>query len=157
MRQIDSRVVRQLNAADGYLELGMPAHALRELATVQDAGPLKPAVAFMTGLALKDQHQYDEAIEILHRAATEIPAPHNSDAWRMLGECYRITGEFDLAGIAEMFADDPGIPTDWDAELACLEETDAEDESSDAFSFQFEWGGELSEADRFPLDLKLPK
>ena len=157
MRQIDSRVVRQLNAADGYLELGMPAHALRELTAISDPGPLRPAVEFMTGLALKDQHQYDEAIEILHRAATEIPAPHNRDAWRTLGECYQLTGEFELADIAEMFADDPGIPTDWDAELACLEETDAEEESSDLFSFHFEWDGDIPEDDRFPLDLKMPK
>ena len=113
MRQINVRVVRKLTAADGYLELGMPTHALTELDAIADAGPLRPAVDFMTGLALKDQHRYEDAIEPLQKAAVEIPAPHNRDAWISLGECYRMSGLPELAVIAEMFADEPGIPQDW--------------------------------------------
>ena len=116
MRQIDTRVVRKLSAADGYLELGMPAHALTELLAVENAGPLQPAVEFMTGLALKDQQRYGDAIEPLQRAAVEIPAPHNRDAWISLGECYRMSGLPELALIAEMFAEDPGIPEGWEEE-----------------------------------------
>lgn len=154
MRQIDTSVVRHLNAADGYLELGMPAHALRELESIRDAGPLKPAVEFMTGLALKDQHRYDDAIDSLHRAATEIPAPHNRDAWRTLGECYRVTGMTDLANIAEMFADDPGIPADWDADLAFLEEAEPVDDLPPKSPFHVEWNTDLE--DRVHI-LNLPK
>lgn len=158
MRQIDKSVVRHLNAADGYLELGMPAHALTELEAIRDAGPLRPAVEFMTGLALKDQHRYEDAIEVLHRAATNIPVPHNKDAWRTLGECYRVMEMDDLADIAEMFADDPGIPSNWDAELACLEETEtnAWDDCAHEAPFHFEWGGDYLDG-RFPSDLNLPK
>jgi tetratricopeptide (TPR) repeat protein len=115
MRQINTRVVRKLTAADGYLELGMPGHALAELQSLDDAGPLQPAVEFMTGLALKDQQRYDEAIEPLQKAAVEIPAPHNRDAWLSLSECYRMTGLPELAIIAEMFAEDSGIPEGWEA------------------------------------------
>lgn len=118
MRQINTRVVRKLTAADGYLELGMPAQALTELGAVGDAGPLQPAVDFMTGLALKDQQRYEEAIEPLQKAAIEIPAPHNHDAWLSLGECYRKVGSPELAVIAEMFAEDPGLPPGWECELA---------------------------------------
>ncbi|HEX6986768.1 MAG TPA: tetratricopeptide repeat protein [Planctomycetaceae bacterium] len=114
MRQINARVVRKLTAADGYLELGMPAQALAELETVSGAGPLQPAVEFMTGLALKDSHRYEDAIEPLQKAAIEIPAPHNRDAWLSLGVCYRMSGLPELAVIAEMFADEPGVPEGWD-------------------------------------------
>ena len=117
MRQINPRIVRKLSAADGYLELGMPDYALSELNSIEGAGPLQPAVEFMTGLALKDQHRYEEAIDPLQRAAVEIPAPHNRDAWMSLGECYRMSGLPELAVIAEMFADDPGVPEDWDASM----------------------------------------
>jgi hypothetical protein len=114
MRQIHARVVRKLTAADGYLELGMPTHALAELDAIEQAGPLQPAVEFMTGLALKDQHRYEDAIAPLQKAAVEIPAPHNRDAWVSLGECYRMTGLPELAVIAEMFAEEPGVPEGWD-------------------------------------------
>ena len=158
MRQIDTSVVRHLNAADGYLELGMPSHALTELEAIRDAGPLRPAVEFMTGLALKDQHRYEDAIELLHRAAMDIPVPHNKDAWRTLSECYRVIEKDELADIAEMFADDPGIPSNWDAELACLEETETStwDESNSEPFFHLEWGSDLLD-DRFPSNLNLPK
>lgn len=113
MREIDARIVRKLTAADGYLELNMPGRALTELAAIGDAGPLRPAVEFMTGLALKDQHRFEEAIEPLQRAAATIPAPHNRDAWISLGECFRESGRSDLAEVAEMFADDAGVPEGW--------------------------------------------
>jgi predicted Zn-dependent protease len=118
MRQINTRVVRKLTAADGYLELGMPAQALTELESLGDAGPLQPAVDFMTGLALKDQQRFEEAIEPLQKAAIEIPAPHNRDVWLSLGECYRGAGAPELAAIADMFADEPGVPPGWD-EVLC--------------------------------------
>lgn len=123
MRQINTRVVRKLTAADGYLELGMPAQALTELDAVGDAGPLQPAVDFMTGLALKEQQRYEEAIEPLQKAAIEIPAPHNRDAWISLGECYRKAGSPELAVIAEMFADEPGLPPGWECEIVNAEAT----------------------------------
>ena len=113
MREIDAKIVRKLTAADGYLELNMPGQALAELAGIRDAGPLRPAVEFMTGLALKDQRRFEEAIEPLQRAASTIPAPHNRDAWVSLGECFRESGRGDLAEVALMFGDDDGIPEGW--------------------------------------------
>lgn len=135
MRQLNARVVRKLTAADGYLELGMPTQAIVELESIEGAGPLQPAVEFMTGLALKDQHRYEEAIEPLQKAAVEIPAPHNRDAWLSLGECYRLSGLPELAVIAEMFADEPGVPAGWNDGWA---EPDTEFEESHTLALSAE-------------------
>ena len=122
MRQISSRIVRKLNAADGYLELGLPALALAELESIGEAGPLQPAVEFMRGISLKDQCQFDAAIDALQRAATTIPAPHNRDALLSLGECFRASGRDELADITEMFADEPLVPEGWDEVTATYSE-----------------------------------
>lgn len=126
MRSISPRIVRQLTAADGYLELGMPSHALNELGAIGDAGPLTPAVDFMTGLALKDQGRYDAAIVALQRAAIEIPVPHNRDVWLSLGECYRAAGSPELAVIADLFAEDSGLPPGWDGEAEVIVDDDVD-------------------------------
>lgn len=140
MRQIHARVVRHLTAADGYLDLGMPRQALAELEAVGDAGPLTPAVEFLTGQALIVQERYEEAIEPLRRAVATIPAPHNRDAWLSLAECFRRTTRDDLACVADMFADEPLVPEGWDD--AWPENWAATGPSEDAvagFAFQDDW------------------
>ena len=140
MRQMSTRVVRKLTAADGYLELGMPTQALAELDAIGDAGCLQPAVEFMTGQAMLDQHRYEDAIEPLQRAATTIPAPHNRDAWLTLGECFRQTGRDDLADVADLFADEPLVPADWnDGWPEGWESNGPTAETVDGFAFDEGW------------------
>ncbi|MCA9117099.1 MAG: hypothetical protein KDA79_18635 [Planctomycetaceae bacterium] len=118
------RVLRCLSAADGYLDLSMPAHALAELDRIGDPGPLEAPVAFLRGEALKAQQKYSEAIEPLQRAARLIPAPHNQIAWRALEECFRLRGDDALADIVQMFAESSGDPSDLEIELQISIEID---------------------------------
>lgn len=105
--EVPLKVLRRITAADGYLDLGMPTHALNELTAIEDAGSLDPAVQFLIGEALKAQERYDDAIEPLQRAATLIPAPFNRAAWLSLSECFRMGGQQELADVVLMFAECP--------------------------------------------------
>ena len=102
--ELSPKVLRQLAAAEGYLDLGMPQHALDELAAVTDPGKLEAPLHYLRGEALKAQERYGEAIEPLQKAAQLIPAPHNKVAWLSLSECFRLRGQSELADLAETFA-----------------------------------------------------
>ena len=99
--------VRKLVAAEGYLELGLPAYALRELDAVENAGPLEPHALYLRGRTLIAQDRHHEAIAPLKQAAPRLPAPHNRVAWLSLGRCYRHSGQDALAQVAEALADHP--------------------------------------------------
>jgi tetratricopeptide (TPR) repeat protein len=96
------KAVRQLQRAEGYIELHLPERAIAELDSIQDQGPFEAAVALLRGEALKGQEKYTEAVDPLKRAAVMIPAPLNKRAWRSLSECYRLSGRAELADIADL-------------------------------------------------------
>lgn len=104
-----AKVMRRLLAADGYLDLGMTDHALRELEAIEDAGTLEAAVLFMEGEVYKAQHRYEDAIECLQGAAEMIPAPFDGPAWLSLSECFQERGQSELAEVARMFAEEPAM------------------------------------------------
>lgn len=113
------KTVKQLFAAEGYLQLGMPEYALGELASIDDPAPVEASVEFLSGEAFRQQERYDEAVKSLERAAQLIPAPYNKVVWLSLSDCFRRRGEEELANIAAMFADGD---TDYsDAEAAAFE------------------------------------
>src|SRR3972149_2292301 len=95
------KTLRPLEAAEGYLELQMPAQALEELGAIADPGPFEASISLLKGEALKGQERYDDAIAALQKAAQMIPAPHNRRAWMSLGECYRLGGPGDRADLGE--------------------------------------------------------
>lgn len=101
---VSPRTIRRLTAAEGYLELNMPDHALEELEAVEDPGPLEAIVDLMKGEVLKSQERYEEAVIPLKRAAEMVPAPLNKKAWLSLSECFRRDGKDDLADMAEQLA-----------------------------------------------------
>jgi tetratricopeptide (TPR) repeat protein len=107
--RISPIVLRRMVAAEGYMELGLPARAYEELCAIENSGPYAPIVAFMKGQSLKLQSRFEDAIEPLQEAAQSIPAPHNRDAWLLLGECFRHGGKPELADVVEMFADNPPV------------------------------------------------
>jgi hypothetical protein len=105
------RTIRLLQRAEGYLELQLPVRAIAELDAIADAGPFEPAVALLRGEALKSQERYEEALVPLREAATLIPAPLNKRAWRSISECYRQTGQPDLADMADVIVNAEEVET----------------------------------------------
>lgn len=104
--RIPQKTVRRLIAAEGYLELGMPHQALRELDKVTDPGSLTASFFFLRGESLKRIGRYSEAIKPLQYAADLLPIPHSQLPWKSLGACYRESGQSDLAETAEQTADE---------------------------------------------------
>lgn len=106
------RAIRQLQRAEGYIELHMPERALGELDAITDQGPFEAAVALLRGEALKSQERYIEAVDPLKRAAIMIPAPLNKRAWRSLSECYRLSGRAELADVADLVVNAETAPVE---------------------------------------------
>lgn len=104
--RIPQKTVRRLMAAEGYLELGMPRQALRELDQITDPGSLTASYSFLRGESLKRVGRYSEAIKPLQYAADLLPIPHSQLPWKSLGACYRESGQSDLADSAEKTADE---------------------------------------------------
>ena len=115
--QVSIKTLRQLTAAEGYLELGMPTNAMDQLDQIDEVGPFEPVVELLRGKSLQAQHRYSDAIEPLQRAARMIPAPHNQDAWLSLSICFREDGQQELADVTEMFANTPPVPPEWESGL----------------------------------------
>ncbi len=99
------RVARRILAADGYLDLNMPTHALRELDRIEDAGAFEASVFYLRGCALKANGEFQSAIPWLEEAARMIPAPLSRFAWKALGECYRAQGDTAMAELAQLAAE----------------------------------------------------
>lgn len=108
--KISPRVARRISAAEGYLDLDLPERALRELETITEPGPYEPTVEYMKGEALIAQRRFSEAIAPLKRAVQLIPPPHNREAWKSLGECYRLRGDEELADMIELFSEQDNPP-----------------------------------------------
>jgi len=104
--EVPTKAVKRLFAAEGYLELGMPQQALRELDEIDHLEPIEASVQYLTGEALKAQERYEDALEPLQRAAQLIPAPYNKLDWMSLSECFRRNGKDELADVIELFRDD---------------------------------------------------
>ncbi len=104
--RIPQKTVRRLIAAEGYLELGMPVQALRELDQVKDPGSLTASYSYLRGESLKRIGRYTEAIKPLQYAADLLPIPHSQLPWKSLGACYRESGQNDLAENAEQTANE---------------------------------------------------
>ncbi len=81
--------------AEGYLELGMPSHALDVLARSGDPDLLTDHGLYLQGECLRSLERYREAIVPLQRAAQGDP--NNIHVWLALGWCYKRTGRLDLA------------------------------------------------------------
>jgi len=81
--------------AEGYLELGMPLHALDALARFGPSETLSDHALYLKGEALRALGRFREAIGPLARAAQGDPG--NIHVWLALGWCYKRSGRIDLA------------------------------------------------------------
>lgn len=106
-KELPQKLMRRLAAAEGYLQLGMPDHALQELSDEAGFGPLEAPALYLRGMAFMAQDDYEQAIPAFGRAARMIPAPYSGPAWMQLSECLRHEGQDALAEVAESFATAP--------------------------------------------------
>ncbi|MBN1394204.1 MAG: tetratricopeptide repeat protein [Pirellulales bacterium] len=88
-----SRKIRR--EAEGYLELGMPQHALRALGRLGDPAAFDAEALCLWGESLQESGRYFEALLPLQRAARIVPG--NIRVHLALGWCYKRTGRLDLA------------------------------------------------------------
>lgn len=104
-------IVKRLAAAEGYLELNMPAYALNELLrlsqrfSAEAIGEFSPIVNLLHGRALMAVSRYDEAIDQLKCASAQL-APHNRVALDSLAQCYQLNGQAYFAAQAAKMAED---------------------------------------------------
>ena len=83
-----------IRRAEGYLELGMPEHALEVLERV-GSSPFLAHAAYLKGEALRELNRYQEAADQLELAA-EL-TPDDIHIWLALGWCYKRTARLPLA------------------------------------------------------------
>jgi len=81
--------------AEGYLELGMPRHALDVLTRYGDPELLPDHALYLKGESLRALGQFREALEPLARAAQG--SPDEIHVWLALGWCHKRNGRLDLA------------------------------------------------------------
>jgi Flp pilus assembly protein TadD len=81
--------------AEGYLELGMPHHALQTLGRLGDPTGFDAAALYLWGEGLRAMQRHFEALMPLERAARL--APEDVRVRVALGWCYKRTGRLDLA------------------------------------------------------------
>jgi tetratricopeptide (TPR) repeat protein len=81
--------------AEGYLELGMPKHALETLGRLGDPAAFGARALYLWGEGLRTMNRYFEALMPLERAAKA--APNDIRVYIALGWCYKRTGRLDLA------------------------------------------------------------
>lgn len=89
------RSVKIRQEAEGYLELGMPQHALQTLGRLGDPAGFGVETLYLWGEGLRAMHRYFEALLPLKRASRL--APEDSRVRLALGWCYKRTGRLDLA------------------------------------------------------------
>lgn len=81
--------------AEGYLELGMPKHALEVLQRLGGIGEYSPHALGLAGEACRDLKLYGEALTYLDRAAQADP--RNIRIRLAMAWCHKRTGQLDLA------------------------------------------------------------
>jgi tetratricopeptide (TPR) repeat protein len=92
-----TRIRRQqlLRQAEGYLELGMPAHAIEVLDRWESHDVPSSRAAHLRGEALRELNRYAEAVVSLNLAAEGLP--HEVSIYVALGWCFKRLGRLDLA------------------------------------------------------------
>lgn len=81
--------------AEGYLELGMPQHALDALARLENRADFSAAAYYLRGEAFRAMERYEEGLVPLREAA-EL-APEDVRVWLAMAWCHKRTGRLDLA------------------------------------------------------------
>ena len=103
--------IRLMRAAEGYLTLGMPDHALRELARIEDPGNDLFGICLLKGEALRIKHEHESALEAFRQAHLEKP----TDLVALMGMawCLKRTNQLpqaiDMMKLAHQFHKDVSV------------------------------------------------
>jgi len=89
------RLTRTRREAEGYLELGMPNHALRALERHQQLVLTDARGCYLQGEALRELRDYRAAIAPLNRSLELIP--DDIHVWMALAWCYKRVGHVEDA------------------------------------------------------------
>jgi len=89
------RLRRARREAEGYLELGLPAHALRSLERYQPLVQCDARGCYLQGEALREMRHFREALAPLHRSLELIP--DDIHVWMALAWCYKRVGHVEDA------------------------------------------------------------
>ena len=89
------RLRRTRREAEGYLELGLPAHALQSLERHQRLVLSDARGCYLQGEALRELRHYRAAIAPLHRSLELIP--DDIHVWMALAWCYKRVGHVEAA------------------------------------------------------------
>lgn len=91
----EARREKRLDAARGYLTLGMPDHALRELRGIDASGNGAPDLHQLRGEALRQKEDWDGALDEYRRALDG----ESAEVTMLMGMawCYKRTGRIDMA------------------------------------------------------------
>lgn len=103
--------IRRLSAAEGYLELGMPDHALRELDRVDDPGEMSFIASWLRGEAQLAKLEYHKALDAYRMAHFDKPTDLNAlirMAW-CLKRIDRLQQAIDTMKLAYQFHKDAPI------------------------------------------------
>jgi len=91
----NERIKRAVRQAEGYLELGLPQHAVECLQRREELVKQSGRASYLLGESLRDMQQYQEATPELERAVEFMPSDihsHLALAW-----CYKRTGRLEHA------------------------------------------------------------
>ncbi len=109
---INARKLREkrIEAAQGYLMLDMPEHALKELSAVGDPEKCPFVWNQLRGEALRQQREFVDALKAYERALAEAPTDRHvvmGMAW-----CYKRTGQLHkaIAAMQELYRTSPDEP-----------------------------------------------
>jgi tetratricopeptide (TPR) repeat protein len=105
------RIRRQqwLRQAEGYLEFGMPQHALDTLARCGESRTLPGKAAYLRGEALRALNRHEDALVALERAWDQLE-DSRVEIGLAIGWCYKRVGRVDLAirALERVLVIDPG-------------------------------------------------
>ncbi|HLJ09555.1 MAG TPA: tetratricopeptide repeat protein [Planctomycetaceae bacterium] len=90
-----SRREKLLAEAEGYIALGMHAHALASLERIEDSDESEFRVNFLRGDALRNLERHEEALVALHRAFDK--KPDDVGLLMALAWCYKRTNQLPRA------------------------------------------------------------
>jgi len=91
------RIGKRLSEAAGYLDLGMPQHALRCIENLGDLGPFTVPAEMIRAAAAQMENRFDDAAHSFEMIARFLPSPQNKPAWLAVSDYYRQAGKNDLA------------------------------------------------------------